>query len=226
MKDGYPVVVAASALRPRVTVLVNDASPAPVHDPTADLELMARVAAAQPEAQRELVERVIRCVRARARKFTHNDADADDATQISIIQILRSARTFRGEGRLQAWCERITVRTTIRQERRRAQALALLADVDPDVIDPDVIEQPPVGQEQTTEARCVWSYLEELSDDRQQALQLWAIGHSVDEIAAQTNASPNTVKDRLRMARRQLRQSMRQREAIASIKRNAKRKST
>lgn len=184
-------------------------------DPAEDLELMARVAANQPEAQRELVERVIGQVRARARKFTRNAADADDATQTAIMELLRSAKSYSGKGKLEAWCERVTVRTIIRQQRARSRAHERMVDVDPDRLEHPRTSVNPVH------ARSVWRFLDELSDDRQQALGLWAVGFSIDEIAAQTQASPNTVKDRLRMARRQLRQSFRQREAIASIKRES-----
>ncbi|PRQ08824.1 RNA polymerase sigma factor [Enhygromyxa salina] len=221
-KDRYSAVVVAAAMRPRVPVPVEGTSPDcvgptlpvtsdPAGDPAADLELMNRVAAKIPEAQRELVERVIAQVRARARKFTHNEADADDATQTAIMEVLRSATNFRGEGKLEAWCDRICVRTIIRQQRGRLRAQARLTDVDP-----DRLEHPRASYTQIPEAS-VWRFLDELSEDRQQALQLWAVGFTVEEIAAQTQASPNTVKDRLRMARRQLRQCLRQRETIASI---------
>jgi RNA polymerase sigma factor (sigma-70 family) len=222
-KHRYAPVVASAAMRPRMTVPIKDISAVPVCDPraravvsarelAADLDLMRRAAANQPEAQRELVERVIGQVRARARKLTHSDADADDATQTAIMEILRSAKNFRGEGKLEAWCERVTVRTIVRQQRGRARALASIAD-----IDPDRLEHPRASHTQVREPS-VWRFIAELSDDRQEALQLWAIGFSVEEIAAQTETSPNTVKDRLRMARRQLRQSMRQREVIASVR--------
>ncbi|KIG13665.1 RNA polymerase sigma-70 factor [Enhygromyxa salina] len=206
----------AAAIRPRVPPVETTSSAravpaqAPVSDPTADLDLMSKVAAKVPEAQRELVERVIGQVRARARKFTHSEADADDATQTAIMEVLRAAKNFRGEGKLEAWCDRIAVRTILRQQRGRVRTLASLTDVDP-----DRLEHPRASHNHLHEPS-LRRFLDELSADRQQALQLWAVGFTIEEIAAQTDTSPNTIKDRLRMARRQLRQCLRQREAIAS----------
>ncbi|PRQ04130.1 ECF RNA polymerase sigma factor SigM [Enhygromyxa salina] len=200
-----------------------DAGAAAGDGASAELELMQRAAAGDREAQAAVVKRVILRVRARARSLTRSDADADDATQNSIVEILRSAGGYRGEGSLDGWCERIAIRTTLRQQRRQARHLALIDErVDPDQVpgrgalaartsDPaDVLEVLEIAE----------NFVTELSDDRVQALTLRAHGHSVAEIAAQTGASRNTVKDRLRMARRQLRQSIRQREVVASVRRS------
>ncbi len=179
---------------------------------------MRAVAAHDAEAEAELVQRIIGPVRARARVLARNAADADDATQTAIVEILRSAASFRGEGSLAGWCERITVRTTLRLVRRQDRASAPIdAAVNPDDVgattsDPPLAEAIPGGE--------VQRFLAELSAERHEALVLrHVLGHSVDEIAEQTGVSPNTVKDRLRMARKQVRQSIRQREVIAAAKR-------
>jgi RNA polymerase sigma-70 factor (ECF subfamily) len=214
-KDRYAAIVASAAMRPArgpvpIEAAVSERDPS--EDLAADLELMRQVAANAPEAQRELVERVIGRVRARARKFTRTDADADDATQTAIMEVLRSATSYRGEGKLEAWCDRITVRTIVRQQRGRARAQARLTDVDP-----DHLEHPRASNNHVHD-RGALRFLDELSDDRREVLQLRAAGYTIEEIATQTHASPNTVKDRLRMARRQLRQFVRQREAVTSIR--------
>ena len=209
---------AAARRRPRLTIEAGADSSHPDGDSTAgDLELMQAVAAHRASAESELVARVIRLVYSRARSLTRSDADADDATQTSIVEILRSAKSYRGEGRLEGWCERITIRTTLRLQRRQARRLALVDDaVDPDSIceaapPRKLIEELPGGE--------IRSYLETLSEDRYQALVLRHVhDYGIEEIAELTEVSPNTVKDRLRMARRQLRQLIRQREFIASVK--------
>lgn len=183
-----------------------------------DLELM-RAAAGDPpdaDARETLVDRVLARVRGRARMLSDNEADADDATQASLVEILRSAKNFRGEGSIEAWSERIAVRTTLRLQRRRRRRLSLVDDH----TEPDSLEQETPARSLREEIPGeVRSYLEELSEDRRQALILrHVLGHSIDEIAEQTGVSRNTVKDRLRHARRQLRRLIRQRELVASAK--------
>ena len=187
-------------------------------DRLAEIELMRAVAAHEPKAEAELVRRIIALVRARARVLTRSKADADDAAQSASVEILRSAPNYRGDGSLAGWCERITVRTTLRLQRRQARVVAPIdMAVNPDDVsatapEPILSETIPGGE--------VERYLLELSEDRHKALVLrHVLGHSVDEIAEQTGVSPNTVKDRLRMARKQVRQAIRKREVIASVKR-------
>ena len=179
----------------------------------ADRELMRAVAAQQAPAEAELVERVLGLVRQRARLLTRSDADADDAAQNSMIEILRSAKNYRGEGSLESWCERIAIRTTLRHQRRQSRDLQRLGSTDPDLIPSET-----APRRLSEEIPGVLAdYLDELSDDRRQALVLrHVLELSVDEIAEHSGVSRNTVKDRLRMARRQLRSAIRQRELIAS----------
>jgi RNA polymerase sigma-70 factor, ECF subfamily len=183
----------------------------------AELELMRAVAAREPKAELELVHKIIGLVRARARVLTRSEADAEDATQTALVEILRSAKNYRGEGALAGWCERIAIRTTLRLQTKQARRVAAIDDaINPDDVpttcpDPQLAETIPGGE--------VERYLAELSDDRHAALVLrHVLGLTVEEIAEQTGVSPNTVKDRLRMARKQVRQSIRQRQAIAAIK--------
>lgn len=208
------------ALRPQL--VPNPPAEAPARERAservAELELMRAVAAHDPRAEAELVRRIIGLVRGRARVLTRNNADADDASQSAMVEILRSAANYRGDGSLAGWCERIAVRTILRLQRKQARAVAPIDDaINPDDVtatapEPNLSETIPGGE--------VERYLLELSEDRHQALVLrHVLGHSVEEIAAQTGVSPNTVKDRLRMARKQIRQSIRQREVIAAAKR-------
>jgi RNA polymerase sigma-70 factor (ECF subfamily) len=219
--------VASATAEPVVAsrpLLVAAPPPEPEPDPSTrtdriiEIELMRAVAAHEPKAEAELVRRIIGPVRARARLLTRSKADADDATQTAVVEILRSAANFRGEGSLAGWCERITVRTTLRLQRRQDRQVAAIDHA----INPDDVSAatPEVELSEAIPGGEVEGYLLELSDDRHKALVLrHVLGHSVDEIAEQTGVSPNTVKDRLRMARKQVRQSIRQREVIAAVKR-------
>jgi RNA polymerase sigma-70 factor (ECF subfamily) len=210
----------AAAIRPRAPASLSEAqmeAPPELPGPEAAIELMRRVAAGDAEAEAALAKLAIERVRQRARALTASEADADDATQTSMLQILGSAQTFRGEGSLLAWCDRIAVRTTLRLRKRQARRLALIDDLaDPDRVDTServrkLAEEIP-GH--------VSIFLAELSPERLEALELRARGHGIEEIAHRTGVSPNTVKDRLRTARKQLRQSIRQRELVAVARRS------
>src|SRR5687768_14700960 len=79
-------------------------------DAQADVELMAAVAANDRTAQRVVVERLARRVRKVTGLLCRTAADADDAAQLALIEILKSADTFRVATSLERWAERITIR--------------------------------------------------------------------------------------------------------------------
>jgi RNA polymerase sigma-70 factor (ECF subfamily) len=180
----------------RVEVLVSPP------DAQADVELMARVAARDPSAQRIVVERLARRVRKVTGLLCRNPADADDAAQLALIEILRTAQGFRVATSLERWAERITVRATLQAVRRERSRKGLLerwlpADVQPwggSSIQPAVDQ---IGLD---------ALLERLSSDRYQVFVLHhALDYTVEEIADLTATPVGTVKDRLVMARKQLR---------------------
>ena len=141
-----------------------------------------------------------------ARALLRDAADADDATQASLLEIMRSAESYRGDGSIDGWADRIAVRTTLRLARqRRVRGLRV------DAIEPDTLVEEPKGAS-LGEAipRPVTEYLAELPETRRTALVLrHVLGYSIDEIAALTGASINTVKDRLLAAREQMRKHVR-----------------
>ncbi len=137
-------------------------------------------------------------------------ADAEDAAQISLLEILRAAPSFAGVGRLEAWADRITARTATRQvvrERKRAA----------------VVLPPPDSSSDTGLAeglaRPLSAYLDELPAAQRQVLVLrHALGYSNAEIAELTESPPGTVKDRLVRARKQIRKVIAREQAIGRRK--------
>lgn len=183
-----------------------------------ELALMAEVRHADPavkrRAQARLVELVLPSVLGRARSIARTPADAEDAAQQAMIEIIESAKGFRGQGSLVRWCDRIAIRTTLRLLRRESRKLALVeGSIDPDMV---ASEGPDRRLSEAIPGE-VQAYLAELSKDRFEVLMLRAQGFTIDEIASRTEASPNTVKDRLRMARKQVQRSIRQREVVAEL---------
>lgn len=168
----------------------------------ADLDLMARVARKDPVAQRLLVERVGGRVFNVSRMLCGVAADAEDAAQLSLMEILKSAESFRVAQSLEAWADRITVRTTLRARRRERERRGLLARW----LSPGFLPWGGPGAAPARDAGGVERFLDQLDPERRRAFVLHhALDYTVDEIAEATGAPPGTVKDRLVMARRTLR---------------------
>jgi RNA polymerase sigma-70 factor, ECF subfamily len=174
----------------------------PDSDP--DLFLMASVARREPAAERALVERLSSRVRRLSRMLSGTLVDADDAAQMALLEILRSAGGFHVAMSLERWADRITARTTRRLMRREIERKGLLARwVAPGSL--------PWGRKETPPAELVGlePFLDRLSPERREALVLrHALEYSVEEIAELTGAPMGTVKDRLVSARKELRRAL------------------
>jgi RNA polymerase sigma-70 factor (ECF subfamily) len=178
--------------------------PAATSQPAEDLQLMALAAAADPTAQRLIASRLMDRVQRLSRSLLQNNADASDASQASLLEILKSAGTFRGESSLERWADRIVVRTALRSAaKRRAEGMTMWDDVDMAVhgsSDPSVI---------------VREYLDRLSEPARTVLVLrHGFEYSIEEIAELTGVSPNTVKDRLLRAREAIRRIVRREQLL------------
>jgi RNA polymerase sigma-70 factor (ECF subfamily) len=168
----------------------------------ADHSLMKRVAAADKHAQRVLAHRLAARVRRISQRLLSNRADADDASQLALIEILRSAATFKDISTIERWADRITVRTVLRharEQRRRLWQLGTLIDMDSIGASSE-----PVPTARTP--RAVEEYLAELPAARREVLVMkHSLGYTTEEIAELTDNPVGTVKDRLVAARKQLR---------------------
>lgn len=168
---------------------------------------LARDAATDKAARDAIVRRVQPRVVRLCASLLRGAHDADDAAQLAIIEILRSAPTFRGESTLEAWADRIAVRTAIRVAReRRLASVRGNSELDPD----DIPVQSASSDAAESIPRSILAYLDELPEVRRTVLVLrHAMGYSVPEIAEYTGVSVNTVKDRLLSAREQVRKMVR-----------------
>jgi RNA polymerase sigma-70 factor (ECF subfamily) len=168
-----------------------------------DLGLMKLVAGGDPHAQRVLAHRLAPRVQRLAHRLLANSADADDAAQIALMEILRAAAGFREESSIERWADRITVRTSLRharEHRRRGFLTAGASDADEIRADDDNDST----KEETP--RRLDEYLAELPPARREVLVMkHALGFTTEEIAALVDKPVGTVKDRLVAARKQIR---------------------
>ena len=83
------------------------------------LALAGQAAAGDPRAQRQLVDQLHRRVQSVALSIMGNALDAEDCSQVILMEILKSLASFRGDN-LFAWSDRIAVRTRIRHGSARS----------------------------------------------------------------------------------------------------------
>jgi RNA polymerase sigma-70 factor (ECF subfamily) len=177
-----------------------------------DLRLMARAARRERASQQVVVDRLFPRVRRVCYRLLGDTADADDAVQTSLLELLQSAGTYRGLCHLEGWADRITARVAIRACRERSRWASRAREG----LEASGVAAAP-AERSATEAtpRHPADYLRDLPEPLRDVLVLrHLLDYSVEEIAEQVGASPNTVKDRLLRARRAVRKQIRRDRAI------------
>lgn len=181
------------------------------------VRLVSLAAQGDAAAQEHLVALLRRRVRTIAFAILGHPEDAEDASQNILIELLRSTPTYRG-GNLNAWADRIAVRTAVRQARQRRVRAAR----EDDLMEPDAIGRAGSPFVEHGIPRPILEYLGELPEARRTVLVLrHVLEYSIAEIAEITDVSPNTVKDRLLAARKQVRKSVRRDLSTKPAKREA-----
>jgi len=178
--------------------------PVPSSHRDEEVALAAAAGRGEPHARRALVERVLDQTRRVAGYLVGSKSDADDVVQIALLQILGSARSYRGECSLEFFATRIAVRAAMRELRRWRKR-----EHPTDVVDSRAATAPGADEEaglRRLRARLA-VLLGRLSPERRAAVVLHHVeGYGLPEIAEISGAPVNTVRDRLRIGRRQLRQ--------------------
>jgi RNA polymerase sigma-70 factor (ECF subfamily) len=148
---------------------------------------------------RELLPRVRNLVR----YLVRGDARVDDIAQEALIAVLRGLGTYRGDGRFEAWVDRIVARSTFATLRR------LRAETQPGSEDVAEHERDPGEASTYEERRELAAALDRLPHDQRQALILhFSLGMTVPEIAEAVAAPFETVRSRLRLAKATLRDTL------------------
>lgn len=172
-----------------------------------DRDLARRAGRGDDDARRELAGRLLPRVRTTIHYLAAGDRDADDLVQQALVEVLRVVGTFRGDATLEYWADRVVVRTALRRikQRRWRETIVRLDSEEPGAAD--------AGQERSYERRelrlRLAAHLEELTAERRAVVVLhWVRGYTIPEIADLTGAKQNTVRGRLRDAKRQLRKQL------------------
>ena len=132
--------------------------------------------------------------------FMGNAADAEDATQTTFMRLIDHPRTFNDEDHERAWL--ITVASNVCKDILKSAARTRV-DAMPEGMD-FVDEHATVEQGDETLAAVM-----RLPDKYKDAVYLhYYEGYSTDEIARMTESPPSTVRNRLRDARRLLKEML------------------
>jgi len=150
-------------------------------------------------------------IRRRLRALFPPQLDLDDLEQQVLLNVHRNLHSYRGEGPLRAWLDRITVRVGFKHARRvRARAER---------------EQPLSGDLQDAAPRpiseayftscLVEQLLAGLSPEQRRAVVLHhVLGFELAEIASDQGVPTETARSRLRVGMRKLRSRARYRERL------------
>lgn len=150
-----------------------------------------------------------------------DNPDAEDVAQEAALVVLAALPSFRGESSVQRFATRTAVLVAMNARRKRAANKrggaqpTVATDLDQLVAQPDGPEQRLV---QAQAAEAVRSLLLTLPAPQAEALALHCVGGcTLAEIAAATNAPLQTVKSRLRLARRALRLTLDGKPALLEL---------
>ena len=161
-------------------------------------ELVSSAAAGDAGAFEELVRRHAPRVRALCLSMLRDEAEADDAAQEAFLKAWRKLSSFGGESSFATWLHRIAANQCLDALRVRARRRSEPLEAAPEPASPS-------GAAALEAADLAARLLAALPEDQRLALTLRELqGLSYEEIAAVMECSLDSVKARLRRARRTL----------------------
>ncbi|WP_433219700.1 RNA polymerase sigma factor [Dactylosporangium sp. CS-047395] len=172
-----------------------------------DADLLARVAAGDERALRELVERHSAWLALRLRRRTPDEELAASALQDTFVAVWQQARRYRGDGDVGAWLWGIAIRQLVSRLRVRRGptpvSQQVVAALSPSLRSAEdellaAVEHGDLG-----------AALRGLSPQLREALQVTVLdGLSTSEAALLLGVPQGTVKSRVRLAKARLRRQL------------------
>jgi len=140
-----------------------------------------------------------------ARALCHDDHDAEDLAQETLLEAWRSLRRFDGRCRFSTWLYGILRRRFLKSRRKPRPSTT---GEEQAVERPAREAEPPAAAEQAEEARLVQAAVASLPDEHRAVLELrFFAGASLDEIATLLGCPLGTVKSRLHHGLEKLRRA-------------------
>jgi len=168
-----------------------------------DTDLCKAAAMGDAAARRRLVERLLDRVRRSLSYLVGDRPEAEDLSQVVLVEVLRSAGSFRGESTLEHWADRIAVHVAMRHFQKKYRRERLGAEFF-EPAPPAIEMEERLASSQIR--RKMAAILKQLPPERRTAVVLHhVLDYNVAEIAVITGAPLNTVRDRLRKGKMQLR---------------------
>jgi RNA polymerase sigma-70 factor (ECF subfamily) len=184
-----------------VAIRENDGTEKRAPDPRVE----AAAAGDRAAAQALLLELLPR-VRNLVRYLCRGDSEVDDFAQLALCEILRSLRTYRNEGALHGWVDRITVRVTLRRLRQRRSDEQRR---DASIPELRAVSAKPEQPDEHTLRRQTARLLDALPVEQREAIVLHhVVGLSVPELAAELSIPFETARSRLRLGMEKLRDQL------------------
>lgn len=167
---------------------------------------IARAVAGDREAQHAILAQLLPRVRNLVRYLVRGDADVDDIAQQALIAILRALGGYRGEGSLESWASRITVRVALSHVRRRRAREGELERAAPEL---RAVRERGTPPDAYVVRRDLARALDALPDDQRHAVVLHHVtGLSAPELAEELGVPLETARSRLRLGMRKLREAI------------------
>jgi RNA polymerase sigma-70 factor (ECF subfamily) len=157
-------------------------------------------------AQRDLLESLAPHLRRPLHRLLASSADVEDALQESLMAVVGALPRFRGESTVLHFSIQIAVRCALAKRRRLLRAARHANEVS--ALELALVETPSPPHQCLVELRrraALAQLLRDLPPAQAEAVALRVIlDHSLEEVASATGVPANTVRTRLRLARRAL----------------------
>lgn len=167
------------------------------------LAARAMASVGDANALKELLTELLPRIRNLVRYLVRGDRDVDDIAQEVLVVVIKALPSFRGEGTFFHWLDRIVSRTTLAEARRRRVERWHVALLDAEVEPP---QSPLAMQDEVVVRRWAVKVLDELPAEQRASIVLHdLLGWRVAEVASELDVPHETVRSRLRLARKRLR---------------------
>lgn len=173
-----------------------------------DKELLDCIANKDRQAFEQLYRRYAHRVAHFVGKMIRDRQTVEEVVDDTLFAIWKSAGAYQQRSRVSTWIFGIAYRQALKALEKERKHLQVDSDMQllEAIEDPKHESNPATQTEVASMKKLVARGMERLSVEHRTAVQLTAMGHSYQEIAAIVGCPPNTVKTRVFYARRNLKE--------------------